>query len=65
MARTQLEPTGKLFKLLMVVGALLAIFGIVRYVALKDQDPSAGLLLVFLGIAVFVLGKFLAWWKHS
>lgn len=65
MARTQLEPTGKIFKLLMVVGAVLAIIGIIRYVAMKDQDPGAGLLLVFLGIVVFVIGKFLAWWKHS
>lgn len=65
MARTQLEPTGKVFKAIMAIGVLLAIIGVVRFAGATDDDPGAGLLLMIFGFALVIVGKVLAWWKHG
>lgn len=65
MARTQLERTGRLFKALMVIGVLLAVYGVISFVANKDTNPGTGIVPMVFGFVIFLFGKFLAWWKHG
>ena len=65
MARTQMETTGKVFKVIMAVGVVLAIYGVVSFVANKDTNTGSGLMPIFFGFLIFLSGKILAWWKHG
>ncbi|MFV1943908.1 hypothetical protein VPH49_24220 [Pseudomonas luteola] len=65
MSRTQLEPTSKIYKAIIAVGVVLAIIGIIRFVANMDTNPGAGTIQVVFGFILFIIGKVLAWWKHG
>lgn len=62
----QIEQTGKTYKGSMLIGALVAIFGVLF--ATTSEEPgsaSLGIFCLIAGIAVFIVAKICAWWNHG
>lgn len=63
--RTQLiEQTGKGPKLMQLSGSLTCGLGLLLLVA-GPFPPGVGFALIPLGIAVYFVGRAIAWWKHE
>src|SRR5262245_7799197 len=59
------QATGRGPKIVQLVGALIMIVGVISCSASGAEPKVGAAMLMFVGLIVFLAGRFAAWWRHG